>query len=66
LFPLEKEQGEWIIRQWGFRGETWDLFCLNPQASPRPAAETLAEEIALAAALEARTPRVVETAPAVE
>jgi hypothetical protein len=65
LFPLEKEKGEWIIRQWGFRRETWDLFCLNPHATARPAAETLAEEVALAAALEARARGAVETAPAV-
>ncbi len=49
LFPLAKnERGEWYIRQWGVEGEAWDLFCLDPAASPRPARETLAEEIQLA------------------
>jgi hypothetical protein len=49
LFPLAKnEKGEWIVRQQGYDGEVWDLFCLAPDASPRPAAESLAEEIALA------------------
>jgi Fe-S-cluster containining protein len=49
LFPLDKDRdGTWYVRQWGYRGEEWDLFCLNPQASPRPAAETLQLEIRLA------------------
>ena len=39
----------WYVRQWGYEGEDWDVFCLNPQASPVPAAESLADEIALAA-----------------
>ncbi|MCI0459354.1 MAG: DUF3109 family protein [Gemmataceae bacterium] len=55
LFPLDKdESGEWYVRQWGYRGEAWDLFCLNPDASKRPAAETLQAEIKLAAKLEAQ------------
>lgn len=54
LFPLEKgDGGEWYVRQWGYEGERWDLFCLNPANSPRPAAESLAPELALAAALDA-------------
>ncbi len=49
LFPLAKnDAGEWYVRQWGVEGEEWDIFCLNPQASPRPAAESLQEEIRLA------------------
>jgi Fe-S-cluster containining protein len=49
LFPLAKdEKGRWYVRQHGYAGEVWDLFCLDPSASPLPAAETLQEEIALA------------------
>ncbi len=53
LFPLEHDpdKGDWFVRQWGFRGEEWDLFCLNPAASGRLAVESLAGELALAAAL---------------
>ena len=53
LFPLEKHGDEWHVRQWGHDGEAWDLFCLNPANSARPAVEALAAEIALAARLEA-------------
>jgi Fe-S-cluster containining protein len=51
LFPLEKDakDGDWYVRQWGYRGEDWDLFCLNPANSPREASESMAGEIALAA-----------------
>lgn len=50
LFPLEPGRGgEWHVRQWGYRGEEWDLFCLNPANATRPAVEALAGEIALAA-----------------
>jgi hypothetical protein len=49
LFPIERDDdGTWYVRQWGYRGEQWDLFCLNPKASDRPAVESLAGEIALA------------------
>jgi Fe-S-cluster containining protein len=49
LFPLAKNlKDEWYVRQWGVENEEWDLFCLNPQASSRPATESLAEEMALA------------------
>ena len=52
LFPLERgDDGDWYVRQWGYRGEEWDLFCLNPAASSRPAVESLAGEVALAARL---------------
>lgn len=55
LFPLEKDEAsaEWYVRQWGTEGERWDLFCLNPANSPRPAAESLAPELELAARLDA-------------
>lgn len=50
LFPLGKdEQDRWYIRQKGYKGEKWKLFCLDPEISTRPAAETLAEEMRLAA-----------------
>lgn len=49
LFPLDKgANGEWRVRQKGYAGEIWDLFCLDPAASPKPAAESLIAEIALA------------------
>jgi hypothetical protein len=48
VFPLDlNEKGQWYVRQWGYDKEPWDLFCLNPKASPRPAAETMSEELAL-------------------
>jgi hypothetical protein len=53
LFPLEKnDQDQWYVRQWGYEGEDWDLFCLNPKQSPKPAAESLRDEVALAASFE--------------
>lgn len=53
LFPLEPNgDGTWYVRQWGYEGEEWnDLFCLNPANTTRPAAEALAPEMAVAAAL---------------
>jgi hypothetical protein len=49
LFPLARtETDEWYIRQWGTEDEEWDLFCLNPEASPKLAHESLDEEIQLA------------------
>ncbi len=49
LFPLAKnEAGEWYVRQWGVEGEEWDLFCLKPETSPLPAAESLQDEVCLA------------------
>jgi Fe-S-cluster containining protein len=50
LFPLAKnDAGEWYVRQQGVEGEAWDLFCLNPKTSPLPAADSLQDEIRLAA-----------------
>ncbi len=49
LFPLERdERDRWYVRQRGFKGERWDLFCLDPKASPVRAADSLREEIGLA------------------
>jgi hypothetical protein len=50
LFPLARNaKGDWYVRQWRVEAEKWDLFCLNPAASPVPATVSLAEEIAVAA-----------------
>jgi hypothetical protein len=49
LFPLEKgDDGAWYVRQWGYRGEKWDLFCLNPKESRRRAIDSLSGEMKLA------------------
>jgi hypothetical protein len=49
LFPLAKtDAGEWYVRQKGVEGEVWDLFCLDPAASPRPATQSLREELEMA------------------
>ena len=49
LFPIQADpQGNWFVRQKGYKGEKWDLFCLDPETSPAPAAESLQQEIALA------------------
>ena len=54
LFPLERgDDGDWYVRQKGVEGEAWDLFCLDPNASPLPAAESLREEVLLAECLAA-------------
>ncbi len=52
LFPLEKGEAGWYVRQWGHEGEQWDLFCLNPKESARLAVEALAGELELAAKLD--------------
>jgi Fe-S-cluster containining protein len=50
LFPLARnEAGDWYIRQWGYEDEDWDVFCLKQDASPKPAIESLEDEIQLAA-----------------
>ena len=49
LFPIQRDgAGRWYVRQKGYEGETWDLFCLDPTLSRRSAAESLVEEMALA------------------
>jgi Fe-S-cluster containining protein len=63
LFPLTKsESGDWYVRQHGEEGEEWDLFCLNPAASPQPAAVSLAEEIGLAERYEAEAAKAARKA----
>jgi hypothetical protein len=53
LFPLEPTgDGTWYVRQRGYEDEQWDdLFCLNPANTPLRAVDTLAPEMAVAAAL---------------
>jgi len=50
LFPLQQDEHDrWYVRQKGYNRERWDLFCLDPQNSSKPATESLQEELALAA-----------------
>ena len=53
-FPLEKDHrtGEWYVRQKGYRGEGWDVFCIDPQESSKPALSTLTAEIEFARGIE--------------
>lgn len=53
VFPLERDPRtkRWHVRQWGVKGEAWDLFCLNPRESRKSAARTLANELFHAASL---------------
>jgi hypothetical protein len=49
LFPIQRnDDGQWYVRQKGFAGERWDLFCLDPTNCNRRAAESLHEELSLA------------------
>ena len=49
LFPIQSDDdGNWYVRQHGYKNEKWNLFCLDPKSSPRPAAETLRAELGLA------------------
>jgi hypothetical protein len=48
MFPLAKdERDRWYVRQKGYKGEIWDLACLDPASSDVPAAASLREETAL-------------------
>lgn len=50
LFPLARDdQDRWYVRQKGYEGEKWELFCLDPNNSPMPASESLRTEVRLAA-----------------
>src|SRR5262249_49127377 len=45
-FPLDFDKdGNWYVRQHGYKKEEWDLFCLSPTNSKRLAVKTLQEEI---------------------
>ena len=48
VFPLAKDgPGRWYVRQKGYKGERWDLACLDPGSSCVPAANSLQQEAAL-------------------
>jgi hypothetical protein len=48
VFPLAPVTNDhWYVRQKGYRGEIWDLFCLDPAQSAPPAARELAGELRL-------------------
>ncbi|MCW8140476.1 MAG: DUF3109 family protein [Planctomycetota bacterium] len=48
VFPYERlDDDRWYVRQWGAHGEIWDLFCLDPKASPKKAVDTSKGELAL-------------------
>lgn len=64
LFPLAPDGDAWYVRQWGYNGERWDLFCLNPRVTARPAVESLAGELGLAAAVGPAAWEVLRPAPA--
>jgi Fe-S-cluster containining protein len=49
LFPLTRDDRGWYVRQMGYKGEIWDLPCLNPDSTRVPATESLVQEIAMAA-----------------
>jgi hypothetical protein len=55
VFPLSKneENGEWHVRQWGVKGEAWDVFCINPEESKKAAVVSLADELVFSAEIEA-------------
>jgi hypothetical protein len=54
LFPLEQDENDqWYVRQHGYKGEQWDLFCLAPGFSKVLAAKSLSEELAFAERVEA-------------
>jgi len=47
-FPLSTDRrGRWYVRQKGYKGEIWDLRCLDPSASAVPAVESLQQETTL-------------------
>lgn len=49
LFPIHRDDDDqWCVRQKGYKGERWNLPCLDPNTSAMPARESLRDEIALA------------------
>lgn len=53
LFPIQQDDhDQWYVRQKGYKRERWDLFCLDPNNSDKSAAESLREELELAARFE--------------
>lgn len=66
LFPLARTlDDDWYVRQKGYQDEEWDLFCLDPAASPVPAAQSLRDELRLAEHYTAEELREAETRRAV-
>lgn len=50
LFPLARdEKDRWYVRQRGYKGEAWDLFCLAAEPSTPPAALSLRQELQMVA-----------------
>ena len=48
MFPLAKDQRDrWYVRQKGYKGESWDLACLDPRSTAVPAAKSLLQETKL-------------------
>jgi uncharacterized protein DUF3109 len=46
VFPLTKDRrGQWYVRQKGYKGEIWDLACLDPRSSSVSAATSLQQEV---------------------
>lgn len=66
LFPLARTlDDDWYVRQKGYQGEEWDLFCLDPARSAMPAAASLSDEIRLAERYTAEEVREIERRRAV-
>ena len=58
VFPLAKDgRDRWYVRQKDYKGEVWDLACLDPRSSDVPAATSLQQEVALVDAWELRPRR---------
>jgi hypothetical protein len=47
LHPHPTQSNQYYVRQWGYLGDGWDLFCLNPKATKKLATETLSAEIGI-------------------
>lgn len=53
LFPIDAAPGGgYEVRQWGRKGEKWNLFCLDPSASAKEARATLRTEVEFLARLD--------------
>jgi len=49
LFPIQQDGDDrWYIRQKGYKGERWELHCLDPSSTDVAAADSLSAEIGLA------------------
>lgn len=55
VFPLQDDDHDrWFVRQKGYKGEKWDLFCLDPAGQTKPAVESLGEEMGVVTGFQAR------------